>query len=79
MPKINLIHGDCMEYMATLKDKAFDLAIVDPPYGVNIGQVVGGVNRLVRQVKIGGEKLSCPKHIGVLMTPKSPKKNILWS
>jgi 16S rRNA G966 N2-methylase RsmD len=21
-----------MEYMATLKDKAFDLAIVDPPY-----------------------------------------------
>lgn len=26
---------DCMEYMATLPDKAFDLAIVDPPYGIN--------------------------------------------
>ena len=26
---------DCMEYMATLPDKAFDLAIVDPPYGGN--------------------------------------------
>lgn len=24
---------DCMEYMRTLTDKAFDLAIVDPPYG----------------------------------------------
>lgn len=24
---------DCMEYMRTLPDKAFDLAIVDPPYG----------------------------------------------
>ena len=24
---------DCMEYMATLPDKAFDLAVVDPPYG----------------------------------------------
>ena len=24
---------DCMEYMATLPDNAFDLAIVDPPYG----------------------------------------------
>ena len=24
---------DCMEYMKTLPDKAFDLAIVDPPYG----------------------------------------------
>ena len=25
---------DCMEYMATLHDNAFDLAIVDPPYGI---------------------------------------------
>jgi site-specific DNA-methyltransferase (adenine-specific) len=25
---------DCMEYMATLPDKFFDLAIVDPPYGI---------------------------------------------
>ena len=25
---------DCMEYMKTLPDKAFDLAIVDPPYGI---------------------------------------------
>lgn len=24
---------DCVEYMRTLPDKAFDLAIVDPPYG----------------------------------------------
>lgn len=32
---IELIHMDCMEYMATLPDKAFDLAIVDPPYGIN--------------------------------------------
>jgi len=28
---------DCMSYMATLPDKAFDLAIVDPPYGIDIG------------------------------------------
>lgn len=27
---------DCMEYMRTLPDKAFDLAVVDPPYGINI-------------------------------------------
>ena len=27
---------DCMEYMATLPDKAFDLAIVDPPYGIGV-------------------------------------------
>lgn len=32
---------DCMEYMATLPDKAFDLAIVDPPYGININMNMG--------------------------------------
>ena len=32
--KIELIHGDCMEYMAKMPDKSFDLAIVDPPYGI---------------------------------------------
>ena len=26
---------DCMEYMHGLPDKAFDLAITDPPYGIN--------------------------------------------
>lgn len=29
---ITLLNIDCMEYMATLPDKAFDLAITDPPY-----------------------------------------------
>lgn len=27
---------DCMEYMRSLPDKAFDLAVVDPPYGLKI-------------------------------------------
>lgn len=31
---IDLYHIDCMEYMATQPDKAFDLAICDPPYGI---------------------------------------------
>lgn len=30
-----------MEYMATLPDKAFDLAICDPPYGININHSIG--------------------------------------
>jgi DNA modification methylase len=29
MPQIEILHIDCMEYMASLPDKAFDLAIVD--------------------------------------------------
>jgi len=36
------IQGDCMDYMKTLPDKAFDLAIVDPPYGDTGGEWVCG-------------------------------------
>ena len=33
---------DCMEYMRTLPEKAFDLAVVDPPYGIGMdGGCVG--------------------------------------
>ncbi len=32
--KIELHNVDCMEYLATLEDNAFELAIVDPPYGI---------------------------------------------
>lgn len=33
-PKIELYNVDCMEYMSNCKDNEFDLAIVDPPYGI---------------------------------------------
>jgi site-specific DNA-methyltransferase (adenine-specific) len=32
-----LYNADCMELMATYPDKHFDLAIVDPPYGIEKG------------------------------------------
>jgi site-specific DNA-methyltransferase (adenine-specific) len=32
---VEILNIDCMEYMAGLADNAFDLAIVDPPYGIN--------------------------------------------
>ena len=31
---INLNLGDCMEAMAAMPDNAYDLAVVDPPYGI---------------------------------------------
>ena len=39
---IELLNIDCMEYMAGLPDKAFDLAIVDPPYGIDAAELFGG-------------------------------------
>lgn len=39
-----ILNVDCMEYMSTLADKYFDLAIVDPPYGIgNWVQITGNV------------------------------------
>ena len=40
-----------MEYMATLPDKAFDLAIVDPPYGINFAKTHTGNGWVVREAK----------------------------
>lgn len=44
-PKLDLRNCDCMELMAQFKDKHFDLAIVDPPYGINVHQNYGVGNR----------------------------------
>ncbi len=40
---IELINGDCMDYMRGLPDKYFDLAIVDPPYGIR--RFKDGINK----------------------------------
>ena len=39
---IELHNIDCMEYLATLEDNAFELAIVDPPYGINADEKNSG-------------------------------------
>ena len=38
---IELLNIDCMEYMKTCEDNEFDLAIVDPPYGINVNVSMG--------------------------------------
>ena len=34
-PSINFFNVDCIEFMKSKTDKCYDLAIVDPPYGIN--------------------------------------------
>ena len=34
LPFLSLFHADCMEIMKQYPDKYFDLAVVDPPYGI---------------------------------------------
>ena len=42
---LDLRLGDCMEVMATFPDGYFDLAIVDPPYGIRVGDNKQGMGR----------------------------------
>jgi len=40
MSEIRLLNIDCMEYLATCKDKQFDIAIVDSPYFSDYGKEI---------------------------------------
>ena len=40
--EINLNHGDCLEAMRTMPDNAYELAIVDPPYGIKASNMTMG-------------------------------------
>lgn len=45
MAKIEFYNIDCIEFMKTKPDNYYDLAIVDPPYGINMdGGKIGGNN-----------------------------------
>ena len=44
---------DCMEYMKTLPDKHFELAIIDPPYGIGVNKMTLGNGK--RKIYRGAE------------------------
>ena len=43
---IRIYNEDCLQALKAMADKQFDLAIVDPPYGINVAKTgkVGGSN-----------------------------------
>lgn len=40
--KSKFINDDCMNYLPLYQDNYFDLAIVDPPYGIGLGHIANG-------------------------------------
>ena len=51
-PISEVFNCDCIEYMRNVPDKFFDLAIVDPPYGINISKRNGSIGQKKGQGKI---------------------------
>lgn len=65
MIECGFYHGDCMDYLPDMPDKSIDLAICDPPYGINVGQAsmdMGGQSSTPKQVCApgGGNKAYIP-------------------
>lgn len=55
-PLLKMILGDCEEYMKTIPDKSFDLAIVDPPYGIGASKNIRKGTRTGNSLWVSGIK-----------------------
>ena len=81
-PNIELLNCDCMEYMAGLEDNAFDLAIVDPPYGIGdtfIGASSGAKKmRLERVHKKMDWDENIPTELYFSELKRVSKKQVIW-
>ena len=69
---------DCMAYMATLPDKAFDLAIVDPPYGIDIASKskLSGTSKKEYEIKNWDENIPTIQYFNELR--RISKNQIIW-
>jgi site-specific DNA-methyltransferase (adenine-specific) len=53
---IELYNMDCMEAMKKMKDNEFDLAIVDPPYGIDLANMNMGIGKTPKASKAKNRK-----------------------
>lgn len=67
---------DCMEAMAEFPDKFFDLAIVDPPYGINFAKTHTGNGWIVRESKDWDKEIPSAEYFAELR--RVSKNQIIW-
>ncbi len=75
---IEYFNEDCMAGMARYPDKHFDLAIVDPPYGIKINMNMGRKkgNRKVHEEKAWDNEIPPDEYFEELM--RVSKNQIIW-
>lgn len=85
--KIELLNVDCLSYMATVPDKFFDLAIVDPPYGIDranntvrVGKNKSRVDSYIKRTDYGGKMWDskCPDQSYFTELIRVSKNQIIW-
>lgn len=67
---------DCMDYMASLPDNHFDLAVVDPPYGIGMGATLN-VNSNVKFIDKDWDK-EIPPDKYFIELQRISKNQIVW-
>ena len=68
---------DCMEGMKQFPDKYFELAIVDPPYGINVNQMnMGGRKTVKPTIKKWDAEIPSNEYFNELM--RVSKEQIIW-
>ena len=75
---IELLNCDCMEYMATVPDKYFDLAIVDPPYGIGAENHAGSAENGWKQWDKKDWDSSIPNEDYFTELFRVSKNQIIW-
>jgi len=77
---ITLYNMDCMELLKNTEDNYYDLAIVDPPYGININISMGRRkgDKKSNYHKFAGEDSSIPKKEYFDELKRVSKNQIIW-
>lgn len=72
---------DCIEYMSQFPDNYFELAIVDPPYGIDVTNQSqgkgGGVAKKIQYKKTNWDK-SAPNYLYFNQLMRVSKNQIIW-
>ena len=76
--KSEVYNCDCMQLMAKYPDNHFELAIVDPPYGINAGQSVGGYKNNASHIIKKDWDHSIPSKIYFDELFRVSKHQIIW-
>ena len=77
MLELNKLYNmDCMEGMKQFPDKYFELAIVDPPYGINFAKKHTGRGWIVRESKDWDKKIPDKAYFEELF--RISKNQIIW-
>jgi site-specific DNA-methyltransferase (adenine-specific) len=72
----NAFNADCMEIMSRYPDKWFDLACIDPPYGIDRGETFGGTNWKIYEKKKWDNERPNKKYFTELF--RVSKNQIIW-